>query len=459
MPPLNEANMDALPLELKQRICSFLTPKELKPLRLTSTIFAKASERYFLDRFVLFNYPDSIAALGDIVDHEVLGKYLTTLVCDTSYLRVQRVVRRYRDRQPDSSPPSWDDYRPKTLVLDDNESYSSMTKRVMQRANNEYQTACRDWEATKERNQALRDWYHTMVYKEENDDHHLKMIATLQKTFEKCPRLRNLILSSRHKSTVKKRRIDMLDHEAFTVWGMPCWSSYLTKTWKSLSLLESLTLISTGMVEQPENRADLTLPNLKHLRINRLSRRRPSANELTNCALILRGAKSLETLSLSLPEHDLTSLLESTRSDCLRECLLAFDFVHGDALVDFLLHHAVSVQRLGLSHGETDIDWMSIFSSIAGRLPALQRVQFENLAIFPGLMIPESAQKAERFVAFGGPVPMLQYEDIGNGKPYIGSDRGTHINGPERSEPPSGLWQDYESIANEFWVDTEEKHE
>jgi hypothetical protein len=156
MPPLNEANMDALPLELKQRICSFLTPKELKPLRLTSTIFAKASERYFLDRFVLFNYPDSIAALGDIVDHEVLGKYLTTLVCDTSYLRVQRVVRRYRDRQPDSSPPSWDDYRPKTLVLDDNESYSSMTKRVMQRANNEYQTACRDWEATKERNQALR---------------------------------------------------------------------------------------------------------------------------------------------------------------------------------------------------------------------------------------------------------------------------------------------------------------
>jgi hypothetical protein len=102
---------------------------------------------------------------------------------------------------------------------------------------------------------------------------------------------------------------------------------------------------------------------------------------------------------------------------------------------------------------------MSIFSSIAGRLPALQRVQFENLAIFPGLMIPESAQKAERFVAFGGPVPMLQYEDIGNGKPYIGSDRGTHINGPERSEPPSGLWQDYESIANEFWVDTEEKHE
>jgi hypothetical protein len=458
--PLNGTTMDALPLELKQRICSFLTPKELKPLRLTSTVFAKASERYFIDRFILFNFPDSITALGEIVDHKVFGKYLTTLVCDTSYLRVQKVVRKYRDRQPDSSPPSWDHYRPKTLVLDDDESYSSMTKRVMQRAHAEYQTACRDWEATKRRNQALRDWYHTMVYKEENNAHHLKIIAILQKAFERCPRLRNIILSSRHTSTIKKRRIDMLDYEAFTFWGMPCWSNYLTKTWKLLSQLESLTLIDTGIVEQPEDQADLLLPNLKHLRINQLSMVRISANDLTNCASILRGAKSLETLSLSLPEYDITSLVRSLRSDCLRECLLAFDFVHGDALAEFLLHHAVSVQSLGLSDGDTDIDWMSVFSSIAGRLPALQHVQFENLAIYPDLMMPESAQKAERFVAFGGPIPVLQYEDKDGAKPYIGSDRGTHIGDRKQSEPPSGLWQDYESIVNEFWTDTEEnKHE
>jgi hypothetical protein len=465
VPPLNDANMDALPLELKQRICSFLTPKELKPLRLTSIIFAKASERYFIDRFILFNYPDSIAALGEIVDHEVFGKYLTTLVCDTSYLRVQKVVRRYRDRRPDFSPPSWDDYRPKTLLLDDNESYSSMTTRVMQRANDEYQTACRDWEATRMRNQALLNWYHTMVSDKGNDAHHLKIVATLRKAFERCPRLRNLILSSRHTSTVKKRRTDMLDHEAFTVWGMPCWSDYLTRTWKSLSQLESLTLISTGMLEKPANRADLALPNLKHLRINRLSRNHHSANELTNCALILRGAKSLETLSLLLPDHDITRLVKSTRSDRLRECLLCFSSVDGDALVTFLLHHAVSMQRLALSDGDvdgdTDISWTSVFSGIAGRLPALQRVQFENLGA-PDVLIMTtgSAQKAERFVAFGGPVPVLQYEDADDINHFVGSSRGTHVDEQKQSEPPSGLCQDYEQIAKELWDETEEtEHE
>jgi hypothetical protein len=454
--PRNSANMDALPLELKQRICSFLTPKDLKPLRLTSTIFATASERYFINRFILFNFPDSIAALDEIINHEVFGKHLTTLVCDSSYLKVQGVVRKYRDRQPDSSPPSWDDYRPKTLVLDDNESYSSISMRVMQHAHDEYQAACRDWEATNRRNQALRDWYQTMVYKEENDTHHLKIVAILRKAFERCPRLRNLILSSRHPSTVKRRRCHMLDYETFTAWGMPCWSDYLTKTWKSLSQLKSLTMVSTGMAEEPENRADLTLPNLKHLRINQLPWERHTVDELSNCALILRGAKSLETLSLARPEQNITNLLNLTRSECLQECLLTFDFVRGNALVDFLLHHAVSLQRLGLTHGDTDIPWTSIFSSITGRLPALQRVQFENLALFPDLMLPESAQKAERFVAFGELEPVLEFEDTYFEDAYIGPDRGTHIGAPKKSEPPSGLWQDYEGIANEIWDEAEE---
>lgn len=77
--PFNDVNMDTLPLELKQRICSFLTPKELKPLRLTSKIFAAAAGRYLIDRFILFNCPDSIATLGEIVRHEVFSKCITTL--------------------------------------------------------------------------------------------------------------------------------------------------------------------------------------------------------------------------------------------------------------------------------------------------------------------------------------------------------------------------------------------
>jgi hypothetical protein len=448
--------MDTLPLELKQRICSFLTPKELKPLRLTSTIFVTASERYFINRFILFNYPDSISVLNDIVDHEILSKHLTTLVCDTSTPKIGRVFRRYHDLQPDSPPPSWDHYRPKTPMLDDKESYSCMTKRVMQRAHDEYQTAYRIWEASNMRNQAIRDWYHTTMNREKNDAHHLKIVAVLLKAFEKCPRLHHVILSSRHTTTVKKTRSDMLDHNAFTAWGSPYWSKYLQNTWKSLPQLESLTLISTGMVLHPPNRADLMLPNLKHIRINHPSKGRPSADDLTNYAIILWGAKSLETMSVSFA-YDITSLVKSTRSNCLRECLLAFDFVDGNALVDLILHHAVSVQRLGLMDGDTNIEWTSIFSNIAGRLPALQRVQLENLGANDfTVMTPESAQKAERFVAFGGPVPVLQYGDEDGRYPYAGSDRGTHIHEPKQSELPSGLWQDYEGIVNEIWDEAEE---
>lgn len=78
--------MDALPLELKQRICSFLTPKELKPLRLTCKTFAAAAERFFINRFVLFIHPDSLATLRKIVDHEIFHKYLNTIVYDPSIL-------------------------------------------------------------------------------------------------------------------------------------------------------------------------------------------------------------------------------------------------------------------------------------------------------------------------------------------------------------------------------------
>jgi hypothetical protein len=450
MPPPNDANMDALPLELKQRICSFLTPKNLKPLRLTSKIFATAAERYFLNRFFLFNYPDSIAALGEIVDHEVFGRYLTTLVCDTSIIRV---YPSYEDCRPDPPLPSWDDYRPRTLVLGDTESYDSMTNKVMQRAQEEYQVACEDWEARKRSRQARRDWFRAMVYKRLGEAHHLRLTSTLEKALGKCPQLRNLVFSSEHTSIVEQRRFDMLGMLAYSHKDMPCWFGYLTKIWKSLSQLSSLTLISTGL-EGLEDRSDFTLPNLKHLRIN-CSPKFPSAAEVTKCTHILRGATSLETLSLSLVEHDITDIIKSLRSDCLRVCLLRFNRVVGDALSNFILHHSASLQRLGLSHGTADNGWPSVFSSISSRLPALQRVQFETLqensSSFSHMPL-QNAPEAERFVAFGGPIPVLRYGKGYPGKKYRSkSDGGIYTDGSIQNQPLPGLWQDYEEIAIEGW--------
>jgi hypothetical protein len=446
MPPLNEGHINALPLEIKQRICSFLTPKELKPLRLTARIFATAAERYLIDRFILFNCPDSIAALDEIIDHEVFSKHLTTLVCDTATLTLSPGNQSYGSICP---PPSWDDYRPKTLALNDTESYGSLTKRVMQCAHDRYQTACNDWEARKKDRQVRRDRYEALR-DQQSDAHILKTVATVRKAVERCPRLRNLVLSGRHSFVTRKRRLDILGIEVRDFNGISGWSRFIVRTLKDLSQLSSLTLIYTNVQGQCELQTGLTLPNLKHLRISHSFNSHCSPNQLKNCALILRGAKSLETLNLSLPAHRVTNMVKSLRSDCLRVCLLSFYGVAEDALVSFLLHHAASLQRLGLGDGFVDTDWSSVFSSIARRLPALQRAQFENLERGPfGRMARGSAQKAERYVACGGPVPVLKYCHGKNH--YSESGRGTYTHGPKQDDPLPGIWPDYERIANERW--------
>ncbi|KEQ77223.1 hypothetical protein M436DRAFT_60986 [Aureobasidium namibiae CBS 147.97] len=442
--------MDALPLELKQRICSFLTPKDLKPLRLTSQIFTTAAERYFINRFFLFNYPDSILALGEIVEHEVFSKYLTAIVCDTSTLKV---YPSYEDCRPAPPPPSWDDYCPETLLLNDTESYAPTTGQVVQRAQQEYQVAFKDWEAKIRNKEARRDWYQAVVYKNPGEAHHLRVTSTLRKAFEKCPQLRNLVLSSHHTSIVEQRRFDMLGMVAHGIRDMPCWFGYLIKISGSLLQLNPLTLLCTGFEGQPADQSDLALPNLKHLRINYLSSELLYGNESTNCALILRGAKSLETLSLALPEHEITDIIESLRSDYLRVCLLRFRRIQGSTLAEVLLHHAPSLQRLGLSHGSAFDGWLPVFKYVAGRLPALRRVQLQHLKENSyANMTPESAQKAGRFIVFGGSVPVLQFKrGYGGADFWSKSDREIDDDGPQQSEPSPGLWQDYESMAVEGW--------
>lgn len=440
--------MDALPLELKQRICSFLTPKELKPLRLTSKIFAAAAGRYFINRFILFNCSESVAALREITDHEVFSKHITTLVCDTSFLTASPSCQSHDYAFPS---PSWDDYRPRTLVLDDKESYGSLTKGVMRRAHDKYQAACKYWEAKKRDSKVHHERFKALMRNQTSEARHLEMAATIRDALQKCPRLRSLILSGRHSSVIKRRRYDVLGIEVRETNATCYWSRLLVQALGDLSQLTSLTLIRTGMEKLAGSRESITLPNLKHFRINQLSERQFSKEDARNCALVLRTANSLETLSLSLPRSYITNIVNSVRSDRLRICLLCFYSVNGDAMVDFLLHHAATLQRLGISQGDADPAWSPVFSGIAGRMPALQRVQFENLERRPlHYMTQESAQEAERFVAFGGSVPMLRYERGFLGENYE-HNRGTYTDVPKRNELLPDLWQDYEGFANDKW--------
>lgn len=102
--------MDTLPLELKQRVCSYLTTRDLKSLRLASKVYSIAACRYLLTRIFLFNQPDSCQEVQDIVNCPELNQSVTTLVIDTSCLRpllkYDPWVREFAEVEPDPAQQS-----------------------------------------------------------------------------------------------------------------------------------------------------------------------------------------------------------------------------------------------------------------------------------------------------------------------------------------------------------------
>ncbi|KAG9582156.1 hypothetical protein KCU77_g11044, partial [Aureobasidium melanogenum] len=74
--------MDRLPPEIKQYICSFLTPNHLKALRLISKDCAAAAIPHFNPRIFLFNHPDSCNEIQEIITYSEMRKYVSTIVID-----------------------------------------------------------------------------------------------------------------------------------------------------------------------------------------------------------------------------------------------------------------------------------------------------------------------------------------------------------------------------------------
>jgi hypothetical protein len=99
--------MDDLPLELKQRVCSYLAPKDLKSFRSTAKFYAAATDRYLLPRIFLSNHPDSFQEIHDTVNHPALRHSVTTLVVDTSCLilfpKYEQWARRFADAGQESA--------------------------------------------------------------------------------------------------------------------------------------------------------------------------------------------------------------------------------------------------------------------------------------------------------------------------------------------------------------------
>ncbi|KAG9589267.1 hypothetical protein KCU77_g8418, partial [Aureobasidium melanogenum] len=433
---LNHANMDALPLELKQRICSFLTPKELKPLRLTCKAFATAAEHYFINRLVLFLHPDSLATLRKIADHGVFSKFLTTIVFDPMFLTW--------DCLDDDivEDPCWDDFRPKTLSLNSHESYAAQTTRVMRDATKSYEAAWIKRHEARARLERLED----LINFQRDPKSFDKLSGEIEYALEKCRRLKNVVVASRHPAQVEEVRDRVFKvQRPFAYWNY--FELYDHRAILLAGKLQSLILDYVKIPSQISLEDAQITRGLKHLRIQTIE----VISKLDNMRYIFKVAKNLETLSLSVPYGDITKTVKVIRSDSLQVCLMNFRLVQGDALVEFLLHHAHSLQRLALGLGMSDIGWAPVLSRISGEFPNLERVQLEALRSrrnrYGMARIAES--QAERFVLAGGLLPLIKY--TASYRCYRKAGRGFFSKDHIHGQPPPGVWQDYESLADGSW--------
>lgn len=120
--------------------------------------------------------------------------------------------------------------------------------------------------------------------------------------------------------------------------------------WEILPTLRSLSLIDVFGHALPRPLLYSCAKNLRHLRVSYSGATTSYYGHLepSTIAGIVCGAKSLETMELSNLAGDMTAVVNMIRSSKLRVCLMSFGEVTEDALVELILFHSGSLQRLGL---------------------------------------------------------------------------------------------------------------
>ncbi|THY68909.1 hypothetical protein D6C86_10004 [Aureobasidium pullulans] len=170
--------MDTLPPELKQRICSYLKPKDLKSFRLTSTDYAAAASRYLLPRIFLLNHPDSFQEVRDIANHPELSQQVTTLVIDVcrlkQYPRYDHWARIFAAPSP-ASTGNQGSVEARAITTGDIDARS---ERILRRQKNQEQ-----WKS-----------YQILASAQVKKSTEKLMLECIALAFQKCPKLRNLII-------------------------------------------------------------------------------------------------------------------------------------------------------------------------------------------------------------------------------------------------------------------------
>lgn len=474
--------MDKLPLEIKQRICSFLhsSPQLLKIVRLVSTDFASAAAPYLIPRVFLFKHPFSCRKLRSIVEHPIFSKHLTTLVVDPSNLKKHNSFQAWLDDHEvlQEKFPSWWDFKPEDIEYD--EDGDPMLFEAQSRT--KWLAACGKFDAAvKKLSKQLKDSHEHHWRSQQNLATYLSSKAfrreladTIANAFWACPNLVNIVIADPEygpkRGLSRKMALfrDIYPHPAAWIDS----ESHDPSEFGLLELMSAVNHQNTGLnsltiIELPFNCAEYSmvaslesLKSLKHIRISyRYLMDNPTTKFGFNLEEAIRQANVLETLWLDMPPlvsniFDGDAMLLAINSKSFRDIILHNVTVSEDLLVDFLLRNSQSLQQLSIGVTLKTGTWVSVFHRIKCQMTALERMQIAYIRQRKNSDIIDLSSDwwmpARDFVFEGGellgPSPRHEERDTAN-------FRDCYISRPSRSNdlPEKGLWKEYDAKVSAMY--------
>ncbi|KAK6005407.1 hypothetical protein QM012_007049 [Aureobasidium pullulans] len=469
--------MEKLPLELKQRICSFLadSSKTLKPIRLVSKQFADAAVPYLLPRIFLVKHKDSCAELREIADHSILNKHVTTLIVDPSHLKSHKSFQKWIDEHSHlrQSYPDWWDFKPSDIDYDEDGDPLLYTSD----ARSKWFNACKRFEAmakkvTKTLQKSQEAYWKAqrqLAAYQSTEEFRRYFLDTIAYAFKMCPNLVNIVIAppqpGQHYVILKLLSMFRSIHPHPDSWidaDLHDPLEFSLADVLSAADHQNVGLHSLTVVDLPFKCADYaeieSFKSFKHLKHVRIGYNRLPDNPVTifdfNLEEAIGQANVLETLWLEMPARrinmfDGNAMLHALNSDFLRDVMLNHIVVTEDALVAFLLRHAHSLQQLDIGLALSAGNWSSTFRRISCQMTALKKMQFADIWEVVGEerkhYSPKWCSEARDFVLHGGVLPEpLPYDedDYGDFEEYFEIPFRTY------DSPEEGLWEDYDYNVN-----------
>ncbi|THX87420.1 hypothetical protein D6D04_00857 [Aureobasidium pullulans] len=437
--------MNKLPAELKDMVCSFSSPNELKSLRLVSRTFLAAASEYILPRIFLFIHPRSVRELDEITSHPLYREHVTTIIIDPTQLEIHK-VKDYDDwvchLPTDWSIPRREDFPPSSHVE------CSGTDRGLQllaAAADAVKKNDEAWEAAKYSETELKKLWQShkdLQSYQENTEVRALIYDKLRLAFNRCPKLRNIVVTSLHgpnSAGSKKKHIIFGDHilDLYRYPEQPQPQLHLDDilpiahagSWP----VETLTICNIELRKWTRQNP-LTLSDLHHLRM---------LNDIDCFHIelfdILKAAPNLETLWARTNESrdDILvwdEILRNIHLAHLEELFFEFIYFDKDDLVGFLLHHASSLRSLAMREVFISLlsgGWPGLLRSLGHQLPNLNKVQLDLLVGMQGNVIARYKNAymidAESFLLRGGLLPIEQFIRKSDETDYYGPDMAARI--------------------------------